>query len=329
MGLKLSRILNEWLADFIRDLDRRNYSPRSLRSYRYDLLLFTRWVGEQAQLKAPGDLVPAVLEEYQMHLMLRAPLRNLHAQPRPLSAAVRNRHLAELRTFFRFLKKTCKLLSNPAVELERVREPKRLPKAVLSVPEMARLLGAIDTETASGLRDRAALELLYGVGLRRFELLGIDLAHLRLAEELLYVMGKGGKERILPLGRAATRAIERYLQMGRPLLLRENSQALLISGYHGGRLSGTELILALRKCVKQVGIKKYVSFHLFRHTCATHLLRGGADLRAIQTLLGHSKLDTTAIYTRVEISDLHNTLRRCHPRETDPDAPPTPGPEIS
>lgn len=85
----------------------------------------------------------------------------------------------------------------------------------------------------------------------------------------------------------------------------------------------------MRKCVKQVGIKKYVSFHLFRHTCATHLLRGGADLRVIQTLLGHSKLDTTAIYTRVEISDLHNTLRRCHPRETDPDAPPAPGPEIS
>lgn len=89
------------------------------------------------------------------------------------------------------------------------------------------------------------------------------------------------------------------------------------------------MILALRKCVKRAGIKKYVSFHLFRHTCATHLLRAGADLRVIQTLLGHAKLDTTAIYTRVEVSDLQNTLRRCHPRETDPDAPPTPGPEIS
>lgn len=326
----MKQVLNEWLDAFLLDLERRNYSPRTTRTYRYDLLLFTNWVGEQAKIKAPGDLVGAVLEEYQLHLMLRSPLRKLHAQPRPLSANVRNRHLAGLRSFFRYLKRTCRLLSNPAADLEAVREPKRLPRAILSVPEMSRLLGAIDTDTASGLRDRAALELLYGVGLRRFELQNLDLPHLRLGEELLYVMGKGGKERILPLGRAATRAVERYLQHGRPLLAKEHTQALLVSSYHGGRLSGTELILSLRKYVKQVGIKKYISFHLFRHTCATHLLRGGADLRAIQTLLGHSKLSTTAIYTRVEVTDLKKTLRRCHPRETDSNhAPPIDGPEIS
>ena len=135
---------------------------RSLRSYRYDLLLFVAWVGEQ-DLKSPGDLTTAVLEQYQMHLMLR-PSRKSSKDHRTMSAASRNRHMAELRSFFRYLKRSCKLLGNPSAELEKARQTRELPKTILSVPEMSRLLLAIPKDTPSGLRDWAAVELLYGTG---------------------------------------------------------------------------------------------------------------------------------------------------------------------
>jgi integrase/recombinase XerD len=313
---RLSQVLRKWVDEFIADMNRRNYSPRSVRAYRYDLLGFVAWVGQQANLNSPGDLSTPVLEQYQMHLMLRPSLRS-RTQPRPMSAGARNRHLAELKSFFKYLKRTCKLLSNPSSELEAARRTQRLPKAILSVPEVARLLQAIPKNTASGLRDWAAVELLYGTGVRRFELLGLDLEDLRLAEELVHVLGKGDKQRVVPMGKAAGKALERYLREGRPQLVQGGHRKIFVSSHHGGPVSEDELLRAIRNHAQQAGIKKKIGFHQFRHTCATHMLRGGADLRSIQTLLGHSELNTTAIYTRVEVSDLRKTLMRCHPREKD------------
>jgi integrase/recombinase XerD len=317
----LSLTLGEWLEAFITDLKRRNYSPRSTRSYRYDLLLFVAWVGEQADLKSPGDLTTPVLEQYQMHLMLR-PSRKSSKDRRTMSAGARNRHLAELRSFFKYLKRSCKLLSNPSSELEMARDTRKLPKTILSIPEMARLLETIPKITPSGLRDWAAVELLYGTGVRRFELLSLDLTDLRLAEELVHVLGKGNKERVVPIGKAARQALERYLAEGRPRLVKGEHRKLFVSAAHGGPVRETELMLAIRKHATQAGIKKFISYHQFRHTFATHLLRGGADLRAIQALLGHEMLSTTALYTRVDVSDLKKTLKQCHPREQD-NTPPT------
>ena len=311
----LARTLAAWVDEFIEDMRRRNYASRSIICYASDLGFFVRWVATQPQLKQAGDLTTAALEQYQIHLMLRTAINSPFNHPRTLSAGARNRHLAELRTFFRYLRKSCKLLSNPSLELERARETKKLPKGILSVPEVTRLLQAVPLTTPLGLRDLSALELLYGTGMRCSELFGLELASLRLSEELVHVLGKGDKERMVPMGKAARKAVKRYLHEARPLLMTGSTQAFLISGYHGGPASPRELLRALQIHAKNAGIKKRITFHTFRHTCATHLLRGGADLRSIQTLLGHVQLSTTAIYTRVELTDLQRTIQRCHPRE--------------
>lgn len=165
------------------------------------------------------------------------------------------------------------------------------------------------------------MELLYSTGLRRFELLGLELQSLRLGEELVHVLGKGNKERVVPMGSGARSALERYLKEGRPQLVQGNHQSVLVSHKHGGPASQNELLHAIRQHASKAKIRTVEGFHQFRHTCATHLLRGGADLRCIQTLLGHSNLNTTAIYTKVEVTDLQKTLKTCHPREKDDPAP--------
>jgi site-specific recombinase XerD len=182
---------------------------------------------------------------------------------------------------------------------------------------MASLLDIIPKQTPLGLRDWAAVEVLYGTGVRRIELLGLELEDLRLAEEFLHVLGKGNKERVLPLGQGARIALERYLSDGRPRLARGQHRKLLVSHKHGGPVSENELLASIRQHAQRAEIRPILGFHQFRHTCATHMLREGADLRAIQTLLGHSNLNTTAIYTQVEVSDLRKTLQECHPREKD------------
>lgn len=316
MSQELAATLDQWLQEFLDDMQRRSYSPRSLRSYRYDLLLFVTWIGEQAEVTSPGQLTSVVLEQYQMHLMLRPSKKSPH-HTKAMSTAARNRHTAELRSFFRYLKRSCKLLSNPGAELESARQVRRLPKSILTVEELALLLEAIPKETPVGLRDWAAVELLYGTGVRRIELLGLELEDLRLAEEFLHVLGKGNKERVLPLGQAAREALERYLHEGRPRLIQGQHRKLLVSYKHGGPVSENELLASIRQHARRAKIRPILGFHQFRHTCATHMLREGADLRAIQTLLGHADLNTTAIYTKVEVADLRKTLQECHPREKD------------
>lgn len=320
MSQELSATLKEWLNEFLADMLRRGLSPATQKSYRCDLLQFADWVGDQAELQNPGDLTTAVLEKYQMHLMLRRSRRD-KKKARTLTAASRNRNLAELKGFFRYLRKSCRLLSNPALELESAREPKRLPKVILTVAEVARLLMAIPRKTAVGQRDRAAAEVLYGAGVRRAELLGLELSALRLTEGFVQVLGKGQRERVVPLGQAAVQALKVYLRHGRPRLLRGEHQALFLSGFHGGPVSETELMASLRKRARRAGIKKRLGYHVFRHSCATHLLRAGADIRSIQALLGHAHLNTTAIYTRVDITDLQKTLQQYHPREQDREVP--------
>ena len=315
MSQELAATLDQWLQEFLDDMQRRSYSPRSLRGYRYDLLLFVAWIAEQAELASPGELTPAVLEQYQMHLMLRPSKKSPH-HTKAMSTAARNRHTAELRSFFRYLKRSCKLLSNPSAELENARQVRGLPKSILTVEEVALLLEAIPKQSPVGLRDWAAVELLYGTGVRRIELLGLDLEDLRLAEEFLHVLGKGNKERVLPLGLARV-ALERYLADGRPRLVQGSHRRLLVSHKHGGPVSENELLASIRQHAQRAGIRPILGFHQFRHTCATHMLREGADLRALQTLLGHSNLNSTAIYTQVEITDLRKTLQECHPREKD------------
>ena len=314
-------LLREWVEEFLRYLERRNYSPRTIESYDKDLKLFVRWVLEQ-DWHSMADFTTANLEKYQQYLTFRPTLHQFYSQPRSLTVGSRNRLIAAVKSFFRYLHRSGKLLGNPASALEMSRMVKALPKDVLTVAEMRRLLHLIPRENPSQLRDQAALELLYASGIRCFEFLAIDIPDVRLQEGLLRVMGKGQKERVVPIGQAAKEALTEYLQNGRPHLVKGSHPSVFVSATHGGRISASEMGRNLKHWVNQAGIRKKVSFHTFRHTCATHLLQGGADLRSIQVLLGHTALSTTGIYLRMDTRHLAETLKRCHPRSQKL-APPT------
>jgi integrase/recombinase XerD len=176
------------------------------------------------------------------------------------------------------------------------------------------ILETADEGTPLGLRDRVCLELLYSSGLRISELLTLRISALKLSENLISVIGKGNKQRIVPFGNRAKMAIENYLNLGRPVLLKNKSSSLLVLNARGNKLSRMGFGKILRKYRMKSGIKKQVTAHTFRHSFATHLLEGGADLRAVQELLGHADISTTQIYTHIDREYLKEVHRLYHPR---------------
>jgi len=226
--------------------------------------------------------------------------------------------LGALQAFFSWLCRENILPANPAADLELPRKPPRsLPRA-LSLAEVESILAAPDTTDPLGVRERAILEVLYGSGLRRRELVNLNITDIDRTRGIVSVRkGKGGKDRFVPLGDAALHWVNRYLAECRPLLATNTDErALFISGY-GERLAVGSLGNIVRQVIERADIGKSGSCHLFRHSCATHLLENGADLRAIQELLGHARLDSTQIYTAVSISQLRETHARCHPHGRD------------
>jgi integrase/recombinase XerC len=230
------------------------------------------------------------------------------------------RRVAELRSFGNFLVREEVLESNPFRMVSAPRIPKRLPR-YLTVAEVEVLLAAPDTSTPLGLRDRAIIEVLYAAGLRVSELAGLDVADVDLAQGQARVRGKGGKERIGLLGRAAVRAVRAYLEGGRPALLGQRSTNALWLNHRGGRLTVRGVTLVLSKTGERAGIRTRVHPHVLRHSFATHLLDGGADLRVVQELLGHANLATTQIYTHVSQSRAREVYMRAHPRAGNSDLP--------
>lgn len=237
------------------------------------------------------------------------------ARGRPLSLASRAVYVAALKGFFAFLERRGLILRNPALvlDLPRVR---RLPRAVLSERLAAALMDAPDATTILGQRDHAILELLYGTGIRAGECERLDLTDLDLeAGTLLVRDGKGKKDRVVPLTIRAASALALHLRESRPDLVRRASPPALFLARGGRRLQLQSIEKLVRVHARAPRIEQRVTPHALRHACATHLLRGGADVRHVQALLGHSSLSTTARYTRVEISDLRAVLERAHPRE--------------
>jgi site-specific recombinase XerD len=262
-----------------------------------------------------SDLTTAALQNYMIFLSIRG---SKTVRPRRgekyLSAATKQSHIAALTKFFGYLVKRGLLLTNPTHELERPRLRKTLPRAILSVEEMLKILAGIKGGGPFELRNRAALELLYSTGMRRGELEKLTLESLRLGESLVLIDGKGDRERLVPVGREAVRTLREYLEYGRPRFDSRGSDALFLS-YRKGPLAAKSLLRLLKRLAKEAGISKRVDLHTVRHTCATHMLQNGADIRYIQEMLGHASLRTTQIYTRVETSDLRKMLDECHPRE--------------
>jgi integrase/recombinase XerD len=289
-------------------LAERNYSPRTLEGHKWALKTFLQWA-EARDLRQPADITKPVLESFQSWLH-----RYRKADGQPLGITTQRARLGALQRFFAHLCKTNHLPANPAADLELPRKPRQqLPKG-LSREDLAAVLNVPDTRDPLGIRDRAILETLYATGARRSELVSLDLEDLDRSGGTLHIRkGKGGKSRLVPIGAQALQWLQRYLEATRPRLVLDNAeQALFLSGY-GERISPGYLGNWVAKTVKGSGIARQGSCHLMRHSCATHMLEGGADIRLIQQLLGHARLDTTSIYTEVAITHLKAVYERTHP----------------
>ncbi len=316
MSVALARELREaWqeCEDWLRFQD---YSRWTIRTYGRALKEFFLWVERDEKLDSVAALRMNELQDYLVHLSLRGVKSRRAGQSKKLlSASSRRSHLSGLKRLFHHLTKRGRVLVNPTHELDWPKQRKTLPRSVLTVEEMLGVLAEVKGgRPALVLRNRAALELLYTSGIRRSELMKLTLGSLRLDERLAVIEGKGDKKRLVPIGDEAMRCLLEYLELGRPKFRAQGSSAVFLSS-KGGAMDSRTLLEALKVYARRAGVKKPVDLHTIRHTCATHLLAGGADIRYIQELLGHESLKTTEIYTRVEVSDLQSMLKRHHPRE--------------
>ncbi len=222
-----------------------------------------------------------------------------------------------IRATFKYLTKNNHIPANPASELELPRAEKRLPQQALSLTEIKTILNVPDITDSLGIRDRAILETLYSTGIRRTELTNLEITDLNQERQTLQIrQGKGHKDRVVPVGDRALHWLVKYLENVRPrLLLSPNEKALFVTSY-GEAFNPDVISRMVSKFIKQADIGKPGSCHILRHSCATHMLEGGADIRFIQQLLGHEKLETTAIYTHVSIEQLKAVHSKTHPAET-------------
>lgn len=275
-------------------------APNSIAAYRRDLKKFA------ISIEAAGLELDKVSHEH-----VRKFLETLYRQG--LSARSVARHLAALRHFFQFLVKEGKLAANPAGEIEAPRLEQSLPKH-LSSEEVDALLGQPDPETPAGLRDRAMLELLYATGMRVSELISVRWEDFEPNLGIVRCLGKGRKERLIPVGRSALRAVEAYIRLGRGTLMKKPGVSFLFLNARGGGFSRVGFWKILRAYGRQAGIHTALAPHMIRHSFATHLLERGADLRSIQTMLGHSDISTTQIYTHVLKERLRQVYQSHHPR---------------
>jgi integrase/recombinase XerD len=288
----------------------RGRSINTLTAYRRDLRAYASWLAER------GLAVREVAETDVIAYIGALRERGLA----PASVA---RSLVPVRSLHRFLAAEGQVAIDPAAHVERPRVPRGLPKA-LSEEEVARLLAAPTGDEAIARRDRAMLEVLYGTGVRVSELVGLSLGDVDLDASLLRAFGKGSKERIVPIGGHATRALVSWLgDGGRPELApaqwrrRGDAEAVFL-GARGGRLTRQGAWDVLRRHGEQVGLAGRLSPHVLRHSCATHMLDHGADIRAVQELLGHASITTTQLYTLVSTERLWEVYRSAHPRATAP-----------
>ena len=295
----------------------RGASPQTLRAYAADLAAFANFAAPEADDFDPAAVNTVQLRHYLAHLRSRGPARATIA-----------RKVASLRSLFRYLLREGIVNHNPAADLRLPRREKRLP-VFLDEADVARLIETPDPADLAGRRDRAILEVLYSTGMRIGELAAASLEDLDLLGEVIKAKGKGKKERLVPLGRPALRALEDYLAIrhtlahgrpstgsGRPELVegRRTAPRALLVNKHGGRLSDRGIRRIFERHARAAGLSANVSPHSLRHSFATHMLNRGADLRAVQELLGHASLASTQIYTHVTTERLKKVYRQAHPR---------------
>jgi integrase/recombinase XerD len=286
----------------------RGLSANTIGAYRRDLARYLRF------LEARDITDPVQVDESTVRSFLASLSASTYGEDeRPYRATSVARTLSSVRSFHRFLVREGVTGRDPAAGVEQPRLPRSLPHP-LTVDEVGRLLDAPDRGTPTGLRDRAILELLYGSGLRVSELTGLDVDDVDLEVGSVRVLGKGGKEREVPLGRYGREAVAAYLTRARPSLASGGGRGALFLNQRGGRLSRQSCDRMIRAAARVAAIDRHVSLHTLRHSYATHLLEGGADVRVVQELLGHASVATTQIYTLVTREHLREVYYSSHPR---------------
>lgn len=290
---------------FIYLTSEKNMASLTIKSYNNDWMDFLYFL----ENKAKFDLAALTIEEID-HGLIRRYLADL--SNRGLAKTTIARRLAALKSFFRYLQKKEMIAANPMAQFSTPKIPKRLPK-YLDVQEMSRVIEQPKEGTDPGKRDKAILELLYGTGIRVSELVGMDVTSLDLSYGYIRVFGKGSRERLVPLGKAANQALDAYLRETRPRWDVLNAKALFLNK-SGGRLTDRSVRSIVKKYCRKAGAKEILSPHGFRHSYASHLLDNGADLRVVQELLGHKKISSTQIYTHVSRAQLRKVYHLAHPR---------------
>ncbi len=299
------------VQQFLAALRVKNFSERTVEHRERNLDAFMGWC-EARSVTRPEQVTKPVVEGYQRHLYAWR-----KANGKPLSFASQLQQLVSVKMFFKWLARKNLLLWNPASELEMPRAPNRLPQHVLTIEEAERVLAQPDVSDPVGVRDRAILETLYSTGIRRMEVIHLTVYDLDAERGTLMVrQGKGQKDRVVPIGERAIRWIETYVRTGRPQLVFPPDQGVLFLTQEGTEIDRDWLTQRMHDYVARAQIGKTGACHLFRHTCATLMLEGGADVRYIQEMLGHAELSTTQVYTRVSIRRLKAVHTLTHPGAT-------------
>jgi len=296
--------------DYIRS--QRGYSEHTVRNYRTDLTGFSDFLSERRGLR--GDERAAMEMGEIDYIDIREYLGSLFGKYNRTTIA---RRLSAIRSFFYFLERDGLSDGNPAADISAPKQGKYIP-AYLPIDDMFKLLKGPDRTTPSGLRDLAIIEVLYSCGIRVAELAGLNMSDIDFDQRLVRVIGKGDKERIVPIGRKALKSVKDYLEAIIPwrkkIQSSETKSVPIFINYRGGRLSTRSIGSIIKKYVRECGLMANITPHSLRHTFATHLLDGGADLRSVQELLGHVSLSTTQKYTHVSLDKLMEVYDKAHPR---------------
>ncbi|MBR0613498.1 site-specific tyrosine recombinase XerD [Bacillus safensis] len=295
--------MNDQLSDFIHFMTvERGLSENTIVSYKRDLQNYLSFLMTHEQLTDINDVTRLHIIHY---------LKQLKEEGKSSKTSVR--HLSSIRSFHQFLLREKVTTDDPSWNIETQKTERTLPK-VLSLGEVEKLLDTLNQHTPFDYRDKAMLELLYATGIRVSEMLDLTLADVHLTMGFVRCFGKGRKERIVPIGEAAASAIEKYLEKGRSKLLKKQPSDALFLNHHGKKMSRQGFWKNLKKRAIEAGIQKELTPHTLRHSFATHLLENGADLRAVQEMLGHADISTTQIYTHVTKTRLKDVYHKFHPR---------------
>jgi len=318
---------SEWLEAI-------NYSPKTRVNYTRDVKIFLDWLADNPAINSIVEVTPAQLQQYQIWLYnferhdadndrgssptvgegsvpaAKDEPATKEKEAKRLSVGTQANRLAAVRKFFSWLLSEQQIAHNPASTLQLPKQPQRLPRGILTRAEARRLIEATPSTKPRDIRDRTILETLYATGIRRAELLALTIYDADLQTATLRIEhGKGNTTRVVPLTQTAIAALKLYLEEARAVFAHEAGQVrLFVSTRSGGPLDDDDIVRIVRKAAIRAGIKKHVTPHTLRHSCATHLLRGGASVRHVQQLLGHRNLNTTDIYTHIDLQDLQQAI---------------------